>query len=805
MIKADLHVHSSYSEHPSEWFLQRIGARESYTSVETIHAVAKRRGMSFVTVSDRNRIEGSLELVEKHPRDSFVSCETTAYFPEDGCKIHILAYDITGRQFADIQEARRNIYELRDYLREQDIACSVAHATYNVNGQLGMVTLEKLILLFDVFEGINGARSRLYNDTWMETLRSLTPADIDRLHDKHKIDPWSEDPWKKGFTGGSDDHSGLLIGETFTCAEARTLDGLIQSIKTKSSSASGRSGDHKSLTFAVYKIACDYSRTRGGGVDSALFSLLNSLLFDNKRLGLRNWATLQIMKLKKDSAAAIVNRLLDELTDRKDWHSSGAADDRLNRLYGGLATLLDEFLTMIATSLEKELQSGDAGRFLKNVSAAIPAVFLGAPFFSTMHHMHRDRGLMRELQAEYCMRRAPKDKRVLWFTDTLTDLNGVAVTMREVARCAWENGRALSVVTTLPEKELGEDLPPNVLNLPCIYTVTPDFYTSFTLRIPSVLKAIDLIAAQEPDEIIVSTPGPVGLLGLAASRLLDVKCTGIYHTDFTRQVDLFIGDEWVSSGVEAYTKWFYKLMDEVRVPTETYIKILAGRGLDASRMKMFRRAVEPGFASTDRARQESMRRRYGIPDGTMLLWAGRVGREKNLDFLMDVYRDVSARRSDVNLLVVGDGPELERLKRSGPAGPRLIFTGRLDRSDLPHLYGLADAFVFPSTTDTFGMVILEAQACGLPVVVTDIGGPQELVVEGETGYVLSATDRGAWVETIVRLIDMKERAPEKYRAMREKAGACHAGFRWEDLVDDMMGPRPDAEALANAGKEIGSR
>jgi len=794
MIKADLHVHSSYSEHPSEWFLQRIGARESYTSVETIHSVAKRRGMSFVTVTDRNRIDGSLELVEKHPRDSFVSCETTTYFPEDGCKIHVLAYDITERQFADIQETRRNIYELRDYLRERDIACSVAHATYNVNGQLRMATLEKLILLFDVFEGINGARSRLYNDTWMETLRSLGSADIDRLHDKHKIEPWSEDAWNKGFTGGSDDHSGLLIGETCTCAEARTLDGLIRSIKTKSSSASGRSGDHKSLTFAIYKIACDYSRTRGGGMDNAVFSLLNSLLFDNKRLGLRNWATLQIMKLRKDSAASIVNRLVEDLTDSRDWHSSDTADERLNRLYCGLATLLDEFFTMIATSLEKELRDGDAGRFLKNVSAAIPAMFLGAPFFSTMHHMHRDRELMRELQAWYCMRRAPRDKRVLWFTDTLTDLNGVAVTMSEVARCAWESERSLSMVTTLPVEELEKSQPPNVLNLPCIYTLTPEFYTSFTLRIPSVLKAIDIIAEQHPDEVIVSTPGPVGLLGLFASRLLDIKCTGIYHTDFTRQVDLLTGDEWVSSGVEAYTKWFYKLMDEIRVPTEKYVEILAGRGLDASRMKVFRRAVDPGFAARDPARQEALRKQYGIPDGTTLLWAGRLGKEKNLDFLMEVYRDVAERRSNVNLLMVGDGPEMERLRGSGPSGPRVIFTGRVDRRELPHFYSLADVFVFPSTTDTFGMVILEAQACGLPAMVTDVGGPQELVVDGETGFVLSATDRGAWVEALVRLADMKEKTPEQYESMRERTGARRSDFCWEDLLDDMMGPRPDAAA-----------
>ena len=132
MANIDLHVHSFYSERPSEWILQRIGTKESYTSPEFIYETAKARGMDFVTITDHNRIEGSLMLKEKHPENVFTGIETTTYFP-DGCKIHMLLYGINEKQFKAIQLIREDIYDLREYIREHNIAYSVANATFSVN------------------------------------------------------------------------------------------------------------------------------------------------------------------------------------------------------------------------------------------------------------------------------------------------------------------------------------------------------------------------------------------------------------------------------------------------------------------------------------------------------------------------------------------------------------------------------------------------------------------------------------------------------------------------------------------------
>jgi glycosyltransferase involved in cell wall biosynthesis len=365
--------------------------------------------------------------------------------------------------------------------------------------------------------------------------------------------------------------------------------------------------------------------------------------------------------------------------------------------------------------------------------------------------------------------------------------------MRQLAECAHQTRRNMKLVTSLPAAEALQ-LPVNTINLPCIYHVTPEFYTAFTLRIPSLLRAIDIIADELPDEIVISTPGPVGLVGYACARMLGIRCIGIYHTDFARQADFFIGDAWVSQIIESYTRGFFRLMDEVRVPTQQYIDLLSDRGLDPAKMKIFRRGIDRDFFVDDKAMQQRLRAENRIPDGITLLYAGRLGKEKNLDFLLDLYRRVAEQRDAVNLLLVGDGPELEDLRRRTADNPRIMLPGRVERGTLAHYYALADLFVFPSLTDTFGMVVLEAQACGLPAVVTDQGGPQEIVFDGHTGRVLPHDRPELWDAALIEYIDRRRNDPDGYAALRAE---IHELFRtsygWENVLDEMLGIPQDTE------------
>ena len=115
--KVDLHVHSKYSDRPSEWILRRVGAPESFVEPLEIYRTARQRGMQFVTISDHNCISGALEIA--HLPGTFLSTEVTTYFPEDGCKIHCLVTGISEEQFAEIQRLRESIYDFQKFVRDR--------------------------------------------------------------------------------------------------------------------------------------------------------------------------------------------------------------------------------------------------------------------------------------------------------------------------------------------------------------------------------------------------------------------------------------------------------------------------------------------------------------------------------------------------------------------------------------------------------------------------------------------------------------------------------------------------------------
>ncbi|HKI81774.1 MAG TPA: glycosyl transferase, partial [Pseudodesulfovibrio sp.] len=143
LFKVDMHVHSRFSTRPSQWILQKIGCPESFTEPRRLYDIALSRGMDMVTITDHNTIAGALEIA--HLPHTFVSEEITTYFPEDRCKLHVLAYDITEAQHGDIQHLRENVFDLVPYLREQNIAHVLAHPLFAVNDRLTPAHFEQAL------------------------------------------------------------------------------------------------------------------------------------------------------------------------------------------------------------------------------------------------------------------------------------------------------------------------------------------------------------------------------------------------------------------------------------------------------------------------------------------------------------------------------------------------------------------------------------------------------------------------------------------------------------------------------------
>lgn len=191
-------------------------------------------------------------------------------------------------------------------------------------------------------------------------------------------------------------------------------------------------------------------------------------------------------------------------------------------------------------------------------------------------------------------------------------------------------------------------------------------------------------------------------------------------------------------------------MDKVFVPSAFTGEELAARGVDKQKIVLFPRGVDTErFAPT---RSNGYFKGQDIENTVKLLYVGRLSKEKNLDLLADAFKEILASHPGTSLVLTGEGPYSDQLKTRLADVPHM-FTGCLEGETLATVFASCDLFVFPSATDTFGNVVLEAQASGLPVIVTDQGGPRENMSDGLTGVVVPSGDKEALVQAVCRLID----------------------------------------------------
>jgi glycosyltransferase involved in cell wall biosynthesis len=244
-----------------------------------------------------------------------------------------------------------------------------------------------------------------------------------------------------------------------------------------------------------------------------------------------------------------------------------------------------------------------------------------------------------------------------------------------------------------------------------------------------------------------------------------------------------------------YTLWYYDQMDVVYAPSRSTAEELSAKGIDPEKIRVYPRGID-----VDRFRPEKRNgyyeSRYSIEEPVKLLYVGRVSKEKNLHVLQKAFRQAVEALGGIHLVVVGEGPYLCDMKAAMADLP-CTFTGALDGEDLCSAYASADLFVFPSATDTFGNVVLEAQASGIPVIVTDRGGPVENMVPEETGLVVPANNPGRLVDAISDLAtdgDRRHRMGIAARRAMEKRSFEAAFIRTWDMYRSTDPARPMAHA-----------
>ena len=172
-----------------------------------------------------------------------------------------------------------------------------------------------------------------------------------------------------------------------------------------------------------------------------------------------------------------------------------------------------------------------------------------------------------------------------------------------------------------------------------------------------------------------------------------------------------------------------------------------------------------------------MQESRSVRETRQILFCGRVSVEKNLPLLVEAFKRLCLLRRDTALVVAGDGPYMQTMKRELQGLPA-YFLGFQNDAQLAPLYASADLFVFPSRTDTAGNVVLEAQASGLPVVVADTGGPRESVLPGRTGLVVSGEEPETWVAAVASLV----RRSDQRRQFSIAARAYASSRSWSEAL-----------------------
>jgi len=774
MKKADLHVHSSHSNKPSYWALRRFNCPESFSSPEFIYRTARSRGMDYVTITDHNTINGVLEIA--HLPGAFVGAEITAYFPEDGCTVHVVALNITEEWFREINILRRNIYELVAFLTRNAIAHYIAHPLYALNERLGPEHFEKLLLLFRVFETRNGARSGRYGSFLEGVLDGLTPAKMAFLSEKHGMEPVGETPWKKGRVGGSDDHSGLFIAGAHTAVPgAATLRDFLDGIVGLRSCPEGEDGDPLTLAHSLYAISHSYYRQKFGSGASASMPFIKALLeryfdpagerasfLDKLKLFIR-W-NLPDGNDRRGSAGfeGVLDKEAKRLLKDRDFLRSIGAESRNRRIFAVTGYLANRVIYLYTERLARASFSSGFFDLVNSLSTIGLVHLLVSPYYLAFHHQHRGKRLMAEIARRFETGNGSGGKeKIALFTDTLHEINGVAITIRRLIDIARTRGVELTVITSSPNPTGYEN---GVMNFRSVGDFVLPEYPDLRLHFPPVLEVIDYFEREGFTRIHVSTPGTVGLLALSIAKLMDFPIAGTYHTDIPRYVRSLTSDEMLERAAWGFMIWFYGRMDEVMVPSASTRSQLIERGLAPEKTRPLPRWVDVGHFSPAR-RDRGFRERHGAGEGMLFLYVGRVSREKNLELLADAFIGLSGDRRPLHLVIVGDGPyrrELQEKLKGYPA----VFTGFLEGESLATAYASADVFVFPSTTDTFGNVVLEAQASGLPVIVSDGGGPKELMRDGITGIITPADSREELTNAMRSLLLDPERTAEMGRNAR---------------------------------------
>jgi len=362
--------------------------------------------------------------------------------------------------------------------------------------------------------------------------------------------------------------------------------------------------------------------------------------------------------------------------------------------------------------------------------------------------------------------------RVAAFTDTyLPTVNGVTYTVKTWREQWSRRDSEMDVIYPRSEHQATAGEHP-VSSLPF------PFYEGFRVAAPQIPTAVEAA-----DVVHAHTPFSLGLAAKRFARSNDAPLVASYHTptsEYAEYVSLNgTVERLIRNCATRYERWFLNGADVVITPSERTARHLRETVGVSTPVEVLANGVDTDFFAPSET--AAFRERHDLPDGPLVGYTGRHGYEKCLDDIV-----AAAEGLDVTLVFGGDGPAREDLEATAEAAAvDAHFLGFLDRAELPELYAALDVFAFPSPVETQGLVALEANACGTPVVGVDSGALSGTIDDGVTGYKYPEGDTDAFRDGIERALDESERLRERCLDRREETSVEHSVERLADIYEQV--------------------
>lgn len=362
--------------------------------------------------------------------------------------------------------------------------------------------------------------------------------------------------------------------------------------------------------------------------------------------------------------------------------------------------------------------------------------------------------------------------KVAIFTDTFQpQVNGVARTVGRIT--SFLESRKLPCLVFAPDGACDhQNHQEHVYTFP---SFDLPFYPECKIALPNTAQMKEVLSAFQPDIIHVVTEFSLGFCGLKYARDHGIPVVASYTTNFPQYLNYYKAG-FLEKWAWQYLRWFHNQCQLTYCPSPAIKSMLAKKGF--FNLDTWGRGIDTELFSPVK-RRDALRK---LAPGKKLyfLYVGRLALEKDLDVLLKAWKIVEATMPEAQLIITGNGPIMEELKQT--AGPEVIFTGYLHGEELAIVYASSDAFVFPSTTETFGNVVLEAMASGLPVIAPASGGVKNLLMDGNNGIACRPRNYLDMASAIIKIGQndqlRKELGNQALRYAREQ--------KWDGVLHPLM-------------------